>query len=214
MSCWLHFLVIGMDHSWAWRRWYLMGGGEPSCLQDCLHGFLQEDPWTGESLLLWCTELWFCLPCSLLSRSWTPLSHGHHSQSCPQTFTVPTSSSFFVSIISNKARPLYPYPAPCLYHSIVGLPLCKTYPTTSLSSHQYLPCTCMQRSSFSCVFPMLCVSVYRHFREAPSHAENSKRFPLCCSLRISLFVCIHLRQTLPFSKVGRSCAYLLSLIKL
>lgn len=119
MSCWLHFLVIGMDRSWARRRWYLMGGGEASCLQDCLHGFLQEDPWTCESLLLWCTELWFCLPCSLLSRSWTPPSHGHHSQSCPQTFTVPTSSSFFVSIISNKARPLYLYPAPYLYHSIV-----------------------------------------------------------------------------------------------
>lgn len=157
MSPWLHFLVIGMDHSWAWRRWYVMGGSDPSCLQDCLHGFLQEDPWRGESLFPSCSELWcYCLPCSLLSRSWTLPSHGHHSQSCPQTFTVPTSSFLFVSIISNRVRPLYPYPAPCLYHSIVGLLLCETYPTTSLSSQQYLHADVQL---LLCVSHAVCISV-------------------------------------------------------
>lgn len=45
---------------------------------------LQADPWTGQSLPSWSPGLWSsCLPCSLLSGSWTPPPHCHCIQGCP-----------------------------------------------------------------------------------------------------------------------------------
>ena len=121
ISCSLGRTMLELEGGDIWKEEVI-----PLVSRPISHGFLQEDPWTGQSLLPWCPELWFyCLPCPLLSKAWTLPSRGHCSQSCPQTFTLLKISFLFVSIISSRAPPLYPYPAPRLYPSIAVLQLCE-----------------------------------------------------------------------------------------
>lgn len=65
-------------------------------------GFFQADAWRRQSVLSWSQWLWSCLlPCSLFSGSWTPPSHRHCNQGCPQP-----SPSLFVTTRSNTTSPL------------------------------------------------------------------------------------------------------------
>ena len=83
----LGFLLIGIDHSWAWRKWSLKSTSCPGTLYfpgPYLLNFFQADPWTDHSLLFWSPRLLSCyLSCSHLSGSWAPLSLGHCSWGCP-----------------------------------------------------------------------------------------------------------------------------------
>lgn len=91
----LDLLHLQVDCYWSWRRSLWNSNICPRLPRIVLHGVLPSRSLRRHSLLFWSPGLWPCfLPWFFLSGSWTTPSHG----CCSPAFTLPTSSSLFVSI--------------------------------------------------------------------------------------------------------------------
>lgn len=102
ISCSLGWTILELEGGDIWKEEVI-----PLVSRTISHGFLQEDPCTGQSLLPWSPELWFyCLPCSLRSRSWTPPSHGLCSQCLPLKHLHSSKDLFCLYHIQQSTSPI------------------------------------------------------------------------------------------------------------